>query len=191
MAQDLVAFLHETSERYGSKIALLVKLGIRYRTWTYEDMWAESGRVASLLQAKGVKPSDRVAIWGPNSPQWGIRVLRQHARWRDPGPHRPAQRRAVRRPHRREDAVIGLQGLASADGEDGLPGIQRLPGVDGATGSAGPAGRRWCARPSGAPRFAWHPGTAGGSGRRRRARPTGAARPSRSAGASGSARFCG
>jgi acyl-coenzyme A synthetase/AMP-(fatty) acid ligase len=70
MAQDLVAFLHKTSERYGAKTALLMKLCIRYRTWTYEDMWAESGRVASLLQAKGVKPGDRVAIWGPNSPQW-------------------------------------------------------------------------------------------------------------------------
>jgi acyl-coenzyme A synthetase/AMP-(fatty) acid ligase len=55
MAQDLVAFLHKTSERYGAKTALLMKLCIRYRTWTYEDMWAESGRVA---------------IWGPNSPQW-------------------------------------------------------------------------------------------------------------------------
>ena len=70
MAQDLVAFLHETADRFGAKTALLMKLGIRYRTWSYDDMWAESGRVASLLQAKGVQPGDRVAIWGPNSPQW-------------------------------------------------------------------------------------------------------------------------
>jgi len=46
MAQDLVAFLHETSERYSAKTALMMKLGIRYRTWTYEAMWAESARIA-------------------------------------------------------------------------------------------------------------------------------------------------
>jgi long-chain acyl-CoA synthetase len=70
MAQDLVGFLHESSQRWGTKPALYMKLGFRYRSWSYADMWTESGKVATLLQAKGIKPGDRVAIWGPNTPQW-------------------------------------------------------------------------------------------------------------------------
>ena len=70
MAQDLVSFLHEAAQQYGAKPALLMKPGFRYRTWTYDEMWAESGRVATLLQQRGIQKGDRVAIWAPNSPQW-------------------------------------------------------------------------------------------------------------------------
>ena len=70
MAEDLVLFLREAAERYGRKPALLMKPGFRYRTWTYADVWTESGKVASLLQSKGIQKGDRVAIWAPNSPQW-------------------------------------------------------------------------------------------------------------------------
>ena len=70
METNLVAFLQSVADRYGSKPALLMKLGLRYRIWSYSDIWIESGKVASLLQSRGIKPGDRVAIWGPNSPQW-------------------------------------------------------------------------------------------------------------------------
>ncbi len=70
MAQELVSFLHDIAEQYGAKPALLMKPGFRYRTWTYDDVWAEAGKVASLLQQRGIQKGDRVAIWAPNSPQW-------------------------------------------------------------------------------------------------------------------------
>lgn len=70
MSQDLVSFLNDAAKQFGDKPALFVKPGIRYRSWSYADMWDESGKVASLLQQKGIKKGDRVAIWAPNSPQW-------------------------------------------------------------------------------------------------------------------------
>ena len=70
MAQDLISFLHDAAKQFGAKPALLMKPGLRYRTWSYDDMWAESGKVASLLQQRGIPKGDRVAIWAPNSPQW-------------------------------------------------------------------------------------------------------------------------
>lgn len=70
MSQDLVSFLHDASQRYGKKPALFMKPGFRYRSWSYNDVWEESGKVATLLQQKGIKKGDRVAIWAPNSPQW-------------------------------------------------------------------------------------------------------------------------
>ncbi len=70
MEQNLITFLKNAAERFGEKPALLIKPGLRYQTWSYQDVWEQSGKVASLLWQMGIEKGDRVAIWAPNSPQW-------------------------------------------------------------------------------------------------------------------------
>ena len=70
MAETLVQFLKEAADRFGPRTALLFKPGFRYQRWTYAQLWEESGRVASLLQQRGLQKGDRALIWGPNCPQW-------------------------------------------------------------------------------------------------------------------------
>ena len=70
MPQTLSDMLRETSEKYSSRPALLFKPGFRYLVTSYQELWEASGRVATLLQHRGVKKGDRVIIWGPNCPQW-------------------------------------------------------------------------------------------------------------------------
>ena len=66
----LVEFLEAKAREYGHRPALYFKPGFRYQTWTYQDLWEGSGRVASLLQHRGLEKNDRVLLWGPNCPQW-------------------------------------------------------------------------------------------------------------------------
>ena len=66
----LVEFLEAKAREYGPRPALYFKPGFRYQTWTYQDLWEGSGRVASLLQQRGLEKNDRVLLWGPNCPQW-------------------------------------------------------------------------------------------------------------------------
>ena len=67
---EVVGFLQQVSQSYGSKTALLIKPGICYQRWTYSQIWEDTGRVASLLRSRGVKKGDRVLLRGPNCPQW-------------------------------------------------------------------------------------------------------------------------
>ena len=66
----LVEFLEAKAREYGPRPAIYFKPGFRYQTWTYEDLWEGSGRIASLLQHRGLEKNDRVLLWGPNCPQW-------------------------------------------------------------------------------------------------------------------------
>ncbi|MDE2861818.1 MAG: AMP-binding protein [Chloroflexota bacterium] len=70
MERTLVDFLQSRARRYGSRDALLFKPGFRYLRWSYSRLWNESGKVASLLQSRGLSKGDQVLLWGPNSPQW-------------------------------------------------------------------------------------------------------------------------
>ncbi len=70
MATTLVELLRTSSERFGPRTALLFKPGLRYRTWSYQQVWEESGKVAALLQMRGLKKGDRAVLWAPNCPQW-------------------------------------------------------------------------------------------------------------------------
>ena len=71
----LVDFLQVAAESYGSRDALLFKPGFRYHRWSYRDVWESAGRVATLLQERGVKKGDRVIIWAPNSPHWVLALF--------------------------------------------------------------------------------------------------------------------
>ncbi len=66
----LVDFLEAKAREFGPRPALYFKPGFRYQTWTYQDLWEGAGRVASMLQQRGLEKNDRVLLWGPNCPQW-------------------------------------------------------------------------------------------------------------------------
>ena len=70
MPQTLTDMLRESSEKFSSRPALLFKPGFRYLVTDYQELWNASGRVATLLQSRGIQKGDRVIIWGPNCPQW-------------------------------------------------------------------------------------------------------------------------
>ena len=66
----IVEFLEQASARHASRDALLIKPAFRYIRWTYDRLWEDSGRVATLLQGRGLSKGDQVILWGPNSPHW-------------------------------------------------------------------------------------------------------------------------
>ena len=66
----IVDFLHEATTQHGSRNALLIKPAFRYIRWSYDQLWEDSGRVATLIQRRGLVKGDQVLLWGPNSPHW-------------------------------------------------------------------------------------------------------------------------
>lgn len=66
----IVDFLRDATARHGRREALLIKPAFRYVRWTYHKLWKDSGRVASLLQRRGLQKGDQAILWGPNSPHW-------------------------------------------------------------------------------------------------------------------------
>ena len=68
-SETLVQFLREAAEKFGDRPALLMKTSLRYRRWSYLQLWEESGQVARLLTQQGAARGDRVLIWAPNCPQ--------------------------------------------------------------------------------------------------------------------------
>ncbi|WP_240198232.1 AMP-binding protein [Novosphingobium sp. P6W] len=45
------------------------------RQWTFAELWRDARACASVLHARGLGHSDRVAIWAPNSRAWIISAL--------------------------------------------------------------------------------------------------------------------
>ena len=70
VGSNLVEFLRGVAERWGGRDALLFKPAFRYQRWSYSRLWEESGRVAAMLQQRGLKKGDQAVLWGPNCPQW-------------------------------------------------------------------------------------------------------------------------
>ena len=70
VGDTMVSFLRGASEKFGPRTALMFKPAFRYQRWSYADLWEESGRVATMLQERGLAKGDRVLLWGPNCPQW-------------------------------------------------------------------------------------------------------------------------
>ena len=70
IGKTLVDFLRMTVEKHGPSDALLIKPVFRYLRWSYSRLWEESGKVATLLQSRGLTKGDQVVLWGPNSPHW-------------------------------------------------------------------------------------------------------------------------
>ncbi len=70
VGDTVVDFLRGAVTRHGSRDALLIKPAFRYLRWSYSRLWDESGKVATLLQRRGLTKGDQVILWGPNSPHW-------------------------------------------------------------------------------------------------------------------------
>ncbi len=73
--KTLVDFLQACAGEFGDRPALLFKPGFRYQRWSYADLWDSSGRIAALLNERGLTKGDRALIWGPNCPQWVIAMF--------------------------------------------------------------------------------------------------------------------
>lgn len=65
--QTLVDFLERVAQRSGTRPALLAKSEDGFRAWSYADLWEGSGRVAAMLQGRGLKKGDR-AYYGDRTP---------------------------------------------------------------------------------------------------------------------------
>lgn len=68
--ETLIDLLRTGSERYGQKIALSIRAGLRDDTWSYRRLWQAANAVASCLHDDfAVAPGARIVVWAPNSPQ--------------------------------------------------------------------------------------------------------------------------
>lgn len=73
--RTLIDLLETAASRYGDAPALLIKPGIRVRSWSYRELWEASGKAAAYLHAQGIAKGDRVVIWAPNRPEWVVALF--------------------------------------------------------------------------------------------------------------------
>ena len=66
MASTIGEILPAAARRFGARPALIVG----DRSFSFEELQATSDRAAHGLVAAGVKPGDRVALYGPNCWEW-------------------------------------------------------------------------------------------------------------------------
>jgi long-chain acyl-CoA synthetase len=57
---------------HGEKCAMVFRTGVRRLSFSYADVHRLALRMNGLLAVRGVGAGDRVLIWGPNSPWWGV-----------------------------------------------------------------------------------------------------------------------
>lgn len=65
---DLVKLLNQRE----NKELFVYRTGIRRFTFSSKEFYDFSLRMAQFLSEQGIKKGDRVAIWAPNSPFWGV-----------------------------------------------------------------------------------------------------------------------
>lgn len=66
----LSKILEQTTIKFSNKPALTMKMGFRTITFTYNQVYEISKKVAILLEKNGIKKGDKVLICAPNSPYW-------------------------------------------------------------------------------------------------------------------------
>lgn len=66
----LVDLIEGATKRFGDRLALSMKPGIRAQRLSYQELWEASSRVSGFLAANDVVAGDRVLVWAPNSPEW-------------------------------------------------------------------------------------------------------------------------
>lgn len=57
-------------QRHGARVALAVRRDGQRLTWTYAEADRWVSRIAEGLHERGLRPGDRVGLFGPNSPEW-------------------------------------------------------------------------------------------------------------------------
>jgi long-chain acyl-CoA synthetase len=65
-----LATLLDNFRRYGRDVAIVRYEGIRRRVMTYGELAHLAGRFAALLEQRGIRPGERVLLWGENSAEW-------------------------------------------------------------------------------------------------------------------------
>ena len=68
----LVRFLSDQANLRGDTPAFFMACEDGYRSWSYDDLWNEAGRVAEMLQRRGLRKGDRAVLCGMNSVQWAL-----------------------------------------------------------------------------------------------------------------------
>lgn len=71
-AIPLGSALSETARKWPDKQAVVYRHqpAISDAVWTYAQLNAYAERLAGALLARGYAPGERIAIWGPNHPEW-------------------------------------------------------------------------------------------------------------------------
>jgi len=69
----LVDYIHKFSNL--GRTAFIYKTGFRTLKYSYADIYKNAMKVAGLLQHHKIGKGDKVLIWAPNSPDWGIFFL--------------------------------------------------------------------------------------------------------------------
>jgi len=68
----ITQFLENSFQNFGSRTALQIKEGDHYLTWTYEELFLSSRKIARFLKSTGVRKSDRIGLITENTPYWGL-----------------------------------------------------------------------------------------------------------------------
>lgn len=62
--------IHESCQHHGQKIAIRHKQDGDWQNTRYEQLWKQVEAFAAGLQDWGIRPGDRIALLGGNSPRW-------------------------------------------------------------------------------------------------------------------------
>lgn len=52
--------------------AIIYRSGVRRHTYSYGDIYCLAMKFSTMLAESGVKPGDKVVLWGPNHPCWAV-----------------------------------------------------------------------------------------------------------------------
>lgn len=64
--------LFEKFRTYGDRPAIIYRSGVRRTSYSYREIHTLASTMVSFLADAGVKPGDRVLLWGPNHPAWVV-----------------------------------------------------------------------------------------------------------------------
>ena len=70
MARDLLLTLLADFERFQSDRAIVYSRGYRYNSWSYAKVASTAALFANALKSRGIRTSDRILLWAPNSAEW-------------------------------------------------------------------------------------------------------------------------
>ena len=69
-ATTLSELIEQSAARYADKPAFIWRPQFRAMRFSFQDMGTLARQAASLLEREGIRPGDRVILWGVNSPFW-------------------------------------------------------------------------------------------------------------------------
>ncbi len=70
MSRENLLSLFEDFRRYGGDVAVVQRRGYRREKMTYAELYAQVLLWGGALRGHGIRPGDRVLLWGQNSAEW-------------------------------------------------------------------------------------------------------------------------